>query len=329
MAEIIIALIVGLLTIILSRFTDSFFKRHYPTKNQLKEVLSGTIRFVIPSGLIIYSYLYFDFTKTYVLFTGLNFFILLLHIIITVDDKSNDMAIRRSIFPKKLTAVIISGLLLILLIAYFWLLPPDTKTSEVLSQYFTAVSSLTGVAVLVLAIMAYRKYFLDAEVARLYFENVNKLCYRISKAFFKLEYSESGSLNLHAGAEKMVGQELGEPYSKIANLKIVVNRKAFSKFYKPIRKMAEQNQLPEQIIKSLAFLEISAYLVIDEESSKDYARLQLQDYKTKKDQLVLIHPAITVKDFAVQYLELNKAVNQWSKKYTQLKFGPDFVLQPK
>lgn len=87
MNEIIFALVAGTTGIIFNKILNAIFgiyKLNLPT---LKKFLSFCFYFLTPSILIVYGYFFFELDKSFVLYIAINFFILIMNLVIVISNE--------------------------------------------------------------------------------------------------------------------------------------------------------------------------------------------------------------------------------------------------
>ena len=93
MVELIVALVVGVMTILLSKLVDAIFKVYQVDSAKyllvVKQLLLGFFRYGIPFILIVYSYIDFEFNKAYILFTAVNFMVIVMNFVIAISNETD------------------------------------------------------------------------------------------------------------------------------------------------------------------------------------------------------------------------------------------------
>lgn len=106
MNEIIFALVAGTTGIIFNKILNAIFRIYKINLPTLKKILSFCFYFLTPSVLIVYGYFIFDFDKSFILYTVINFFVLIINLEIMLSNESDKNSNRKKIInpikPKKI-----------------------------------------------------------------------------------------------------------------------------------------------------------------------------------------------------------------------------------
>lgn len=88
MKEILIALFAGTTGILFNKVLNAVFGIYKINATVIKKILSFSFYFLTPIILIVYGYFFLELDKSFVMFIAINFFVLIMNMVIVTDTTS-------------------------------------------------------------------------------------------------------------------------------------------------------------------------------------------------------------------------------------------------